>query len=135
MLKTLRLCIDFRIARLKKSCAALKKCIDVFVVFSPKIDEKSSPKVRKSPFARKIDKNTLPCTPFWVRDRFVVDFWVPEGTPELPKVGATFGGQWSWKPSGSHFERFIALFWILDPFLVDSGSILGYPGSNLEPFW
>ena len=109
---------------MKKARAAFKKCIDFFIDFSPKIDDKSSSEVRKTLFARKIDKITLPGTPFLAKDRFLVDFWVPEGTPELPKVGATFWGQWSWKPSGSHFGRFSALFGILVPFLIDSGSIL-----------
>ena len=41
----------------------------VLVMF--KIDEKSSPEVRKTLFARKIDKITLPAPLFWPR----IDFW------------------------------------------------------------
>ena len=65
--------------------AAFKKCIDFFFEFSPKIDENPSPKVRKTIFARKIDEKSLPGPLFWVKDRFLVDFWVPEGTYKLSK--------------------------------------------------
>ena len=96
---------------------------------------KSKQKVRKNSKLAKMLKKMVPVIPFFEKIAFLVDFWIPEGTPNLPKVGATFWGKWSWKPSGSHFGRFSALFWILASFLVDSGSILGHPGSNLEPFW
>ena len=43
-------------------------------------------------------------------------------------------GKWSWELSGSHFGRFSAFFSILPPFLVNSGSILGHPGSNFINF-
>ena len=70
---------------MKKIRAALKKRIDLFIKFSPKIDKKSSPKVRKTIFARKFDKKSLPGAPFGAKDRFLVDFGIPEGTQKLPK--------------------------------------------------
>ena len=85
MLKTLRLCMVVGFARLKKTHAALKKCIVFFIDFSSKFDEKSSPKVTKTIFTRKIDNFSLPGTTFWAKDRFLVDFWVLEGTHKLPK--------------------------------------------------
>ena len=109
---------------MKTFCAALKKYIDFFVVFSPKIDGKSSPKVRKTPFARKIDKKPLPDIHFWFRDRFLVDFGVPEGTPKLLKINAPFWVKGSWEPSGSHFGWLSILFLILVHFW-----------SILAPFW
>ena len=50
------------------------------------------------------------------------------------KMGDTPQEKWSWEPSGSNFRRFNALFSILAPFLVNSGSILGHPGSIFKPF-
>ena len=120
---------------LKRLRAALKKCIDLFINVSSKIDEKSCQKVRKTLFARKIDKKSLPGAPFGIKDRFWANFGVPEGTPKLGKRGDTPQEKWSWKLPGSHFERFNALLSILAPLLVNSGSILGHPGSDLEPFW
>ena len=75
---------------LKKLRAALEKCIDFLIKKSSKIDEKSSPKVRKTLFARKIDKKSLPGAPFGAKDRFLVDFGVPEGSPKLLKINAPF---------------------------------------------
>ena len=65
---------------LKKSRAACKTCIDLFIDFSPKIDEKSNPKVGKTLFARKIDEKSSPGAAFGANDRFLLDFGVPEGT-------------------------------------------------------
>ena len=89
MLKTLRLCIDLGHRHVEKIAHCFEKIHQFFIDFSSKIDEKSSPEVRKTPFARKINKKTLPDTPFWAKDRFLVDFWVPEGTQKLVKVGDT----------------------------------------------
>ena len=80
---------------MKKARAAFKKCIDFFIDFSSKIDEKSSPEVRKTLFARKIDKITLPGTPFLAKDRFLVDFWVPEGTPKIAKNLRPLRREWA----------------------------------------
>ena len=68
---------------LKKLRAALEKCIDFSIKKSPKIDDKSSPKVRKTLLARKIGKNTLPGAPFGAKDRFLVDFGGPPGDPKI----------------------------------------------------
>ena len=76
---------------LKKLRAALEKCIDFLIKKSSKIDEKSSPKVRQTLFARKIDKKSLPGAAFGAKGRFLVDFGVPEGTPKFVKI---YGGFW-----------------------------------------
>ena len=90
MLKTLRLCIDLGHRHFEKIAHCFEKIHHFFHrFFLSKIDEKSSPEVRKTPFARKIDKKTLPDTPFWAKDRFLVDFWVPEGAQKLLKI---YGG-------------------------------------------
>ena len=68
---------------MKESHAALKKCIVCFIDFSPKIDEKSNPKVGKTLFARKIDEKSSPGAAFGANDRFLLDFGVPEGTDFL----------------------------------------------------
>ena len=94
---------------LKKLRAALEKCIDFLIKKSSKIDEKSSPKVRKTLLARKIDKKSLPGALFWAKDRFLVDFGIPEGTQKSPKsyesaVGMGFEARlfrrihWKWHP-------------------------------------
>ena len=119
---------------LKKPRAALKKCIDFCIDFSPKINEKSSPKVRKTLFARKNDKKSLPDAPFGAKGRFWVDFWVPVGTLKLVKICGPFWEKGSWEPSGSHFGRFNHFFSILAPLLVHSGSILDPPGSIFSWF-
>ena len=75
---------------LNKLRAALEKCIDLLFKKTSKIDEKSSPKVRRTLFARKIDKKSLPGAPFGAKDRFLVDFGVPEGTQKLLKIYGSF---------------------------------------------
>ena len=77
---------------LKKLRAALEKCIDFLIKISRNIDDKSSPKVRKALLARKIDKKALPGVPFGAKDRFSVDFGVPEGTQKSPKSYEYAGG-------------------------------------------
>ena len=72
---------------LKKLRAALEKCIDFLIKKSSKIDEKSSPKVRQTLFARKIDKKSLPGAPFGAKDRFLVDFGDPQGTQKSSQRG------------------------------------------------
>ena len=114
---------------LKKMRAALEKCIDFLINKTSKIDEKPSPKVRKTLFARKIDKKSLPGAPFGAKDRFLIDFGALEGTLKLLKIYEGFWVKGSWEPSGSHFGRFSVLFSILAPLLVNSGSILGHLGS------
>ena len=89
--------------------------------------------MKKTLFARRIYNKSLPGAPFGAKGRFLVDFGVPEGTLKLVKIYGTFWEKGSWEPSGSHFGRFSTLFSILVPFLVDSGSILGHPGSILGP--
>ena len=77
---------------MKKARAAFKKCIVCFIDFSPKIDDKSSPNVRNTIVGTKIDKKLFPGTPFLAKDRFLVDFWVPEGTQKSPKSYEGAGG-------------------------------------------
>ena len=96
---------------------------------------KSKQKVRKNSGLTKMMKKPVPVTPVFEKTAFLVDFGVPEGTQKLVKTGDTFSQKRSWEPSGSHFRRFNALFSILAPFFVNSGSILGHPGSIFKPFW
>ena len=56
-----------------------------FIGFSPKIDENLSLKVRKTMFARKVNKKSRPGALFWAKDRSLVDFGVPEGTQKSSK--------------------------------------------------
>ena len=67
-----------------------------------------------------------------------IDFWsilgTPRGPKNPPKEVTIIGPKWSWELSGSHFGRFSAFFSMLLPFLVNSGSILGHPGSNFINF-
>ena len=77
---------------MKKSRAALKKCVMFFISFSPKIDENLGLKVRKTMFARKFNEKSRPGALCWVKDRFLVDFWVPEGTQKSSKSYEYAGG-------------------------------------------
>ena len=90
--------------------------------------------MRKTIFARKFVKKSLPGAPFGAKDRFLVDFGDPQGTQKSSQRGYHHWGKGSWELSGSHFGRFSAFFSILPPFLVNSGSILGHPGSNFINF-
>ena len=118
---------------LKKLRAALEKCIDFLIKKTSTIDEKSSPKVRKTLFARKIDKKTLPGAPFGAKDRFLVDFGNPQGTQKSSRRGdhhwagtllaATLG-------ASAHLSRFWLHFWsILAPFWVTLAPIWSHFGS------
>ena len=53
--------------------------------FFIKIDEKTSPKVRKTLSVTKIDKTSLPGTPFGAKDRFLVEFGRPARSPKNAK--------------------------------------------------
>ena len=107
---------------LKKLRTALEKCIDFLIKKSSKIDEKPSPKVRKTLLARKIDKKTLPGAPFGAKDRFLVDFGDPQGTQKSSQRGAHhWGGTLLAATLGAsaHLSRFWLHFWsILAPFWV-----------------
>ena len=59
---------------------------------SPKINENLSLKVRKTMFAIKFNKKSRPGALFWAKDRFFVDFGVPEGTQKSPKSYEYAGG-------------------------------------------
>ena len=72
---------------LKKLRAALEKCIDFLIKKSSKIDDKSSPKVRKTLLARKVDKRLIPAAPFGAKDRFLVDFGGAQGTQKSSQRG------------------------------------------------
>ena len=119
---------------LKKMRAALEKCIDFLIKKSSKIDDKSSPKVRKTLFARKIDKKSLPGAPFGAKDRFLVDFGDPQGTQKSSQRGEHHWGKGSWElPEvlDTNLGVVSETFWGgIQDFLVNSGSILGHPGSN-----
>ena len=60
--------------------------------FSSKIDENLSLKVRKTMFTRKFDTKSRPGALFWAKDRFLVNFWVPEGTQKSSKSYGYAGG-------------------------------------------
>ena len=110
---------------MKKARTAFKKYIDFFIDFSQKNDEKSSPEVRKTLFARNIDKIMLPGTPFLAKERFLADFWIPEGTPNLLKIHAPFVGNGPWTPSFHQFVRSHDFFCVFAQFWVHSGRLLG----------
>ena len=63
----------------------MKTCVVFFISFSREIDENLSLKVRKTMFARKVNKKSRPGALFWAKDRFLVDFGVPEGTQKSSK--------------------------------------------------
>ena len=88
--KTLRLCIDLGHRHVEKIAHGFGKMHHFVDQKTSKIDDKSSPKVRKTLFARKIDKKSLPGAPFGAKDRFLVDFGVPEVTQKLLKIYAQF---------------------------------------------
>ena len=55
------------------------------------------------PFAPKIDEKAFPGVAGLRKNRFLVIFWAPGGTPKLQKIYESFPVKGSWKPSGSHF--------------------------------
>ena len=65
--------------------AALKKCVVFLIVFSTKINEKSSAKVIKTQLARKNDKKSVSGASFGAKGRFLVDFGNPAGPSWVPK--------------------------------------------------
>ena len=87
----------------KKLRAALEKRIDFLIKKTSKIDEKSSPKVRRTLFAKQIDKRSLPGAPFGAKDRFLVDFGQSSQTGDHHWAGtllaATLG-------ASAHLSRF-----------------------------
>ena len=118
---------------LKKLRAALEKCIEFLIKKTSKIDEKSSPKVRKTLLARKIDKKSLPGTPFGATDRFLVDFGDPQGTQKSSQRGAH---HWTWTVlaatlgASAHLSQFWLHFLsILAPFWVTLAPIWSHFGS------
>ena len=138
MLKTLRLCIDLGHRHVEKIARGFENARRFFHRFSSTIDEKSSPKVRNTLSARKIDKKSLPGTPCGAKDRFLVDLGDPQGTQKSSQRGAHHWGKGSWElPEvlDTNLGVVSETFWggIRD-FLVNSGSILGHPGSNFINF-
>ena len=77
MLKTLRLRIDLGHSHVEKVARGFGKCIDLLIKKSSNIDDKSSPKVRKTLLAGKTDEKSLPGAPFGAKNRFLVDFGDP----------------------------------------------------------
>ena len=63
-----------------KKRGELKKQHTNFIVFSLKIEPKSSQKTEKKPKSREIDKNHSPVTQFSAKVAFQVDFWTSEGS-------------------------------------------------------
>ena len=124
VLKTLRLCIDLGFRHVGKIALCFKNMHRSCHHFSIKNWWKSSCKVRHTLFARKFAKKSLPGAPVGAKNRFFVDSGTLEGIQKLVKVGDTSCRKGSWKPCGSYFGRFSALFSILVPLFVNSGSIL-----------
>ena len=67
-----------------------------------------------------------------------IDFWsilgTPRGPKNPPKEGTIIGGRGLGSYLVAAFRRFSAFLSILPPFWVNSGSILGHPGSNFINF-
>ena len=63
-----------------KKRGELKKLHTIFVVFSLKIEPKSSRKTEKNHKSREIDKKPSPVTQFSAKVAFQVDFWTSEGS-------------------------------------------------------
>ena len=59
---------------------AIKQRNIFLIKFSSNIYQNLSPKVGKSMCAWKFNKKSLPGSPFWAKDRFLVDFRVPAGS-------------------------------------------------------
>ena len=72
---------------MKRSRASLNKCVVFEIKISTKNDEKPNPKVRKTLFVTKIDKKSLPGTPFGAKERFLVEFGRPARSPKNAKSG------------------------------------------------
>ena len=131
---------------LKKMRAALEKCIDFLIKKSSKIDDKSSPKVRKTLLARKIDKKSLPGAPFGAKDRFLVDFGDPQGTQKSSQRGdhhwggtllaATLGASAHLSRFWLHFWSILAPFWVtLAPIWSNFGSFFVFVFWGESVFW
>ena len=73
---------------LEKMRGGLEKNKFFFIDFSSKIDQKSIKKSRKTTFATKIDKKAFLGAPFFAKSRFLVDFWVPDGSQNRSKIEA-----------------------------------------------
>ena len=83
VLKTPRLCIELGCRQVEKIARSFEKMHHfVFITFSPRIDENLSLKVRNTMFAIKFNNKSRPGALFWAKDRFLVHFWVPEGTQQ-----------------------------------------------------
>ena len=91
--------------------------------FLMKIDRKLTKKANNNRKNRKNDKNVTSGDAFSARNRFLVDFWAPEGDPKVPKRGDTPWGKPLLEPIWWHFGRLGVFFSILTRFWVDSGSI------------
>ena len=89
--------------------------------------------MKKTLFARNVDKKSLPGAPFGSKDRFLVDFGDPQGTQKSSQRGdhhwagtllaATLG-------ASAHLSRFWLHFWsILAPFWVTLAPIWSHFGS------
>ena len=118
----------YGVARLKKTHAALKKYAVFLSTFSPKIDENSSPKVTETLFVRNFDKTSLPGVPFGAKDRFLIDFWVPEGTQKSSKIGKSGIEDLILTPSGHPEAPQDAAVRLSDRFFV----VLNAPGDLRE---
>ena len=87
------------------------------------IDQKLIKKANRIRKNIKNDKNAASGTAFSARNRFLVDFWPPEGTPKWLKIYGGFPVKGSWGASGMHFGRLGVFFSILTQFWVDFGLI------------
>ena len=113
---------------MKKLHAALKKYVVFSSTFLFKIDENSNPKVTETLFVRNFDKKSLPGVPCGAKDRFLIDFWVPEGTPKSSKIGKSGIGDLILTPSGQPEAPQDAAVRLSDRFFV----VLGAPGDLRE---
>ena len=90
--------------------------------------------MRNTLFARNIDKTLLPGVPFGSKDRFLIDFWVPEGTPKLSKVAKSGKEDLILTPSGHPEAPQDAAVRLSDRFFVVLGASGDPPGMILDHF-
>ena len=75
----------------KKQEKSTKNTSEKTSIFWLKIEGKSMKKLVAVRNPSKIDKKTTLGLPFWVKDRFLVDFWIPRGPQNPPRVVRDIG--------------------------------------------
>ena len=134
MLKTPRLCIDLGGRQVEKITRGFEKIRCFLSTLLPKINENSSPKLTETLFVRNFDKKSLPGVPFGAKDRFLIDFWVPEGTPKSPNIGKSGIEHLILTPSGHPEAPQDAAVRLSDRFFVVLGASGDPPGMILDHF-